>query len=87
LIVEDEDILCLKMLVSDYQLVLRLIADEQNIHKCGWMEISDIIPFTHSCVFILCYFSDYFEYVGLCEYMCLCEMYVRVRRRYSLIYW
>jgi len=64
-------LLCLKMLVSDYQLVLRLIADEQNVHKCGWMEISDIIPFTHSSVFILCYFSDYFGYVGLCEYMCL----------------
>ena len=53
-------LLCLKMLVSDYQWVLHLIADEQNAHKCGWMEISDIIPFTHSCVFILCYFSDYF---------------------------
>jgi hypothetical protein len=63
--------LCLKMLVSDYQLVLRHIADEQNAYKCGWMEISDIIPFLHSCVFILCYFIDYFGYVGLCEYVCL----------------
>ena len=36
------------MLVSDYQLVLRHIADEQNAYKCGWMEISDIIPFLHS---------------------------------------
>jgi len=36
---------CLKMLESDYRLVLRLIADEQNAHKCGWMEISDIILF------------------------------------------
>jgi hypothetical protein len=79
-------LLCLKMLVSDYQLVLRRIADEQNAYKCGWMEISDIIPFTHSRVFILCYFSDYFGYVGLCEYMCLCLMWMCVRRTYSLIY-
>jgi hypothetical protein len=58
---------CLKMLESDYRLVLRLTRDEQNAHKCGWMEISDIIPLIHSRVFILCYFIDYFDYVGLCE--------------------
>ena len=64
-------LLCLKLLVSDYQLVLHHITNEQNAHKCGWMEISDIIPFLHSYVFILCYFIDYFGYVGLCEYVCL----------------
>jgi len=48
-------------------LVLRLIADEQNAHKCGWMEISDIIFFfTFTCLhFVL--FYDYFDYVGWCE--------------------
>jgi hypothetical protein len=61
-------LLCLRMLVSDYQLVLHLIADEQNAHKCGQMEISDI-PFLHSCVFILWYCIDYFGYVRLCEYV------------------
>ena len=59
------------MMVSHYQLVLHLIADEQNVHKCGWMEFRDIIRFLNSCVFILCYFIDYFGYVGLCEYVCL----------------
>jgi len=38
-------LLCLKILVSDYQLVPHLIADEQNAHKCGGMEISHIITF------------------------------------------
>lgn len=65
-------LLCLKMLVSDYQLVLHHIADVQNANKCGWLEFSDIIPFSHSCVFILCYFIDYLGHVGLCEYVCLC---------------
>jgi len=64
-------LLCLKMLVSYYQLMLHLITDAQNAHKCGWMEIRDITPFLRSCVFILCYFIDYFDYVGLCEYVCL----------------
>jgi hypothetical protein len=44
-------LLCLKMVMSDYWLVLRLIADEQNAHKCGWMEFSNIIPsFTFTCL-------------------------------------
>jgi len=55
---EDEDLLCLKMLFSHYQLVPRLIADVKNDHKGRWMEFSHIIPFLHSCVFILCYFID-----------------------------
>jgi hypothetical protein len=47
-------LLCFKMLVCDYQLVLHLIAVEQNAHKCGWIEISDIIPFfTFMCLHFL----------------------------------
>jgi len=66
-------LLCLKMMVSDYQLVLHVIADEQNAHKCGWMEISNIIPLIPSCVFILFLWLHWLCWiVWMCVFVCMC---------------
>ena len=68
-------LLCLKMLVSDYQLVLHLIADEQNAHKCGWK--SAILSLFYTNVSSFCVISLTTLVIWDCVNMCVC-LHVRV---------